>query len=243
MTLWKRPLTRLATWRAYTSCSLISPLAAPWRSSCLGRSASSSSKLDLSTAGEVKGWSDDSRENRVVWRLVMNTTCAYEEGCEPTLCILQGFIAVDYIQPLWMQALDQGEGHQWVCHRSLGAFVQFIVQVRHFRIKAVWKIIDFGYIWIKTTSAETVVSIFSESWELLGMLKLVLKRKRKELSLMKLCSKLVNSHLMILPLWPSQCSWLKLIYDMTNFPNCTTIKPPKLKRCFKFQDQNSSFIT
>lgn len=47
VTLWKRPLARLATWRAYTSCSLMSPLAAPWRSSSLGRSASSSAKLDL----------------------------------------------------------------------------------------------------------------------------------------------------------------------------------------------------
>ena len=43
VTLWNRPLARLATWRAYTSCSLISPLAAPWRSSSLGRPASSSS--------------------------------------------------------------------------------------------------------------------------------------------------------------------------------------------------------
>lgn len=41
VTLWNRPLTRPGTWREYTSCNLISPFAAPWRSSRLGRSASS----------------------------------------------------------------------------------------------------------------------------------------------------------------------------------------------------------
>lgn len=44
------------------------------------------------------GLSGDSRE---LWgSLVINTRCVSEEGSDPTLCVLQGFVAVDDIQPL-----------------------------------------------------------------------------------------------------------------------------------------------
>ena len=61
---------------------------------------------------------------------------------KPTLCVLQGFVAVNDIQPLRLQPLDQCERHQRVCHRSFWALVKFGVQAGHFGVKAVWKNMD-----------------------------------------------------------------------------------------------------
>lgn len=77
--------------------------------------------------------------------LVITTRCVCEDTSEPTLCVLLGFIAVDDVQPLRVQPLDQGERHQRVGHRSPRAFVKFIVQVGHFGIEAVGNRIVCGY--------------------------------------------------------------------------------------------------
>lgn len=61
------------------------------------------------------------------------------------MCVLLGFVAVDDVQPLRVQPLDQGERHQRVGHRSPRAFVKFSVQVGHFGIEAVGKRIVCGY--------------------------------------------------------------------------------------------------
>lgn len=66
------------------------------------------------------------------------TDVSGERSREPTLCVLQAFVAVDDVQPLRVQPLDQGERHQRVRHRSRRRFVELSVQVGHFCVEAVW---------------------------------------------------------------------------------------------------------
>lgn len=52
-----------------------------------------------------------------------------------TFCVLQGPVAVDNIQPLRLQPLDESKRHQWVCQCSCRAVVQFCVQAGNLGIK------------------------------------------------------------------------------------------------------------
>lgn len=80
-----------------------------------------------------------------------NQMCLKGEGDKgPTLYILQGFVTVNDVQPLWMQAFDEGKGHQWVRQRSSRSSVKFCVQVRHFGIEAVWKM----RLWLKNRHSD-----------------------------------------------------------------------------------------
>lgn len=71
---------------------------------------------------------------------VMTTGSYHHQMClqrsqSQTLCVLQGLVAVDNIQPLRLQPLDESKRHQRVCQCGCRAVVQFGVQAGNFGIK------------------------------------------------------------------------------------------------------------
>lgn len=71
------------------------------------------------------------------WVCLYHHQMCLQRSQSPTLCVLQGLVAVDDIQPLGLQPLDESERHQRVCQCSRRAAVQVSVQAGDLGIKTV----------------------------------------------------------------------------------------------------------